>query len=146
MNRNFNGKHLLFEIKKISKKKLLRTVRSGNGTILWSWNSENEILLYLMLLMKFTRSLLLFCNFRWVVKIVWKLSFTPAGFQVENLKIRVSGRVPGCAPGSGTRRKPEYKLCFYVLNWKKLWYWAIYSGSGSVFGLNFKSERFWVEN
>ena len=35
-----------------------------------------------------------------------------SGFRVENLKIRVSGRVPGCAPGSGTRRKPGYKLCF----------------------------------
>ena len=35
-----------------------------------------------------------------------------AGFRVENLKIRVSGRVPGCAPGSGTRIKPGYELCF----------------------------------
>ena len=56
--------------------------------------------------MKFTRSLLLFCNFRWVVKIVWKLSFTPAGFQVENLRIRVSGRL-NCRsrPGSGLEIK-----------------------------------------
>ena len=27
-------------------------------------------------------------------------------FRGDNLKIRVSGRVPSCAPGSGTRRKP----------------------------------------
>ena len=32
------------------------------------------------------------------------------GFRVENWKIRVSGQVPGCAPGSGPRRKPGYKL------------------------------------
>ena len=78
--------------------------------------------------MKFTRSLLLFCNFRWVVKIVWKLSFTPAGFQVENLKIRVSGRVPGCAPGEKNMIlgdifpvrvgfRPEFQIRA-VLGWK----------------------------
>ena len=43
-----------------------------------------------------------------------------AGFRVENLKIRVSGRVPGCAPGSGTRRKPGYKLCFLTFKFENL--------------------------
>ena len=38
-----------------------------------------------------------------------------AGFRVENSKIRVSGRVPGCSPGSGTRRKLGNKLCFLTL-------------------------------
>ena len=40
------------------------------------------------------------------------------GFRVEDLKIRVSGRVPGCAPGPGTRRKPGYKLCFHTSKFK----------------------------
>ena len=35
-----------------------------------------------------------------------------AGFRAEDLKKMGLGPGPGCAPGSETRRKPRYKLCF----------------------------------
>ena len=49
-----------------------------------------------------------------------RVSLFRAGFRVENLKIRVSSRVPGRAPGSGTRRKPGYKFCFLTFKFKNL--------------------------